>query len=423
MSGLAALVVGHGSDDLSGPRSAVFELVQALVDRGLVEECWPAFWKGQPGLHQGLELCASSKVVVLPVFLAEGYFGAKVLPRELGLSGSHGGVQVVGERHVVLAAPFGTYDALADSAATMVHALRLDQAPTVLLVGHGTRRSKRSGDSMRALAAALDGLGFRTVLGFLDQNPTVAEAMEQVGSRDTVVVPFFASRGGHVEQDLPAALGLDPSHEGESFQEVKTGGGTTRVHVLPPLGCSSVVLDWAQAAIDSARTSLHGLGAEHTPARRARQKIADRLSRDGHVQVGELSLSRDGAGYRASGVHAITEGAGRVWTPYSWNGEQRVASAVEAATLIDRVYPGASLALSGEGVTLGWKAFASRQTGVYAQADAASEAQVQAAVATCCADCPRTPLWWGSEAAKVPCLAPCSQMLQAVCAMQGVERS
>ena len=46
-----------------------------------------AFWKEEPQLHYAFDLVESPEVFAVPVFMADGYFTDRVVPRELGLEG------------------------------------------------------------------------------------------------------------------------------------------------------------------------------------------------------------------------------------------------------------------------------------------------------------------------------------------------
>src|SRR4051812_18238511 len=106
----AVLLVGHGSTRGGAPAEPLLALADALRDRG-VGEVRTAFWKEEPFLHQALDAVRGAPVVVLPVFLAEGYFSRTVVPRELGLA--YGRNRVDG-RPVRLLPPLGTAPELAD---------------------------------------------------------------------------------------------------------------------------------------------------------------------------------------------------------------------------------------------------------------------------------------------------------------------
>ena len=107
------ILVAHGSARSGASAEPVLALARSLRGRGF-PEVRTAFWKEEPFLHQALETTRSAEVVVLPVFLAEGYFSRSVVPRELGLG--YGGNRVDG-RSVHLLPPIDPRDHACDQAA------------------------------------------------------------------------------------------------------------------------------------------------------------------------------------------------------------------------------------------------------------------------------------------------------------------
>src|SRR4051794_34298953 len=104
----AVLLVAHGSSRSGASAHPVLDLARSLRARG-IEEARTAFWKEEPFLHQALDTVRAANVVVLPIFLAEGYFTGTVVPRELGLQD---GGQPRADRPVRLLKPLGIAPAL-----------------------------------------------------------------------------------------------------------------------------------------------------------------------------------------------------------------------------------------------------------------------------------------------------------------------
>src|SRR5687768_2521983 len=94
----SVLLVAHGSARSGASAEPVLALARALREKG-----WPevrtAFWKEEPFLHQALETVRGGAVLILPAFLATGYFSGTVVPRELGV---RPGLQSVTGRPVAL---------------------------------------------------------------------------------------------------------------------------------------------------------------------------------------------------------------------------------------------------------------------------------------------------------------------------------
>ena len=103
----------------------------------------------------------------------------------------------------------------------------------LLLAAHGSFRSPAPAAVAGEVAELLRGAGFsRVEAAFIDQTPRIADVAGGFPA-GSLVLPFFAARGGHVVDDLPQAL------EGAGF----------RGEVLPPLGLDARVPGLIRAAL------------------------------------------------------------------------------------------------------------------------------------------------------------------------------
>jgi sirohydrochlorin ferrochelatase len=80
--------------------------------------------------------------------------------------------------------------------------------------------------------------GIATEVGFIDQDPQLASLSDRTG----VCLPFFAAEGGHVSDDIPAAL------EKAGFMG----------RILPPVGLDKRVPAIIAAAITRGETVCSG---------------------------------------------------------------------------------------------------------------------------------------------------------------------
>lgn len=135
-----------------------------------------------------------------PLFMAGGWFARINLPTRLAKAGGRGW-QVL--------EPFGCDPALHDLAATVVAKALADQNSTdaqVLLAAHGSFKSSVPSDIARHVAQIIQQITkvARVDAAFIDQSPQ----LETVTGFDakSICLPFFAAAGGHVTEDIPAAL-------------------------------------------------------------------------------------------------------------------------------------------------------------------------------------------------------------------------
>lgn len=214
----AALIISHGQP--SDPAPAEGEIatlaarVQALMPDwhvasatlatpgALAEQVARARHSAGNGAVTGAGTGAGVGGYAYPLFMADGWFTRSHLPERLAAAGG-AGWQVLD--------PFGTDDAVQRLTVTLAleaaAARGMDPARTgVLLAAHGSFRSPAPAQVANAMAARIAAAGFaRVAAAFIDQSPRIAEAAAGFGP-DTLVLPFFAAKGGHVVDDLPEAL-------------------------------------------------------------------------------------------------------------------------------------------------------------------------------------------------------------------------
>ncbi len=153
-------------------------------------------------LGSAIQALADPQPLVYPMFMSDGWFASTRLP-ELTAG-------ILGEPAEIFA-PLGTEPALhALCAETACRAAAtMGAAPgeaSVLLAAHGSPSDARPGAVARRAARRIEETGhFREVrVGFIDQAPGLAEAARMDGP--ALCLPFFASRAGHVQDDVPRAL-------------------------------------------------------------------------------------------------------------------------------------------------------------------------------------------------------------------------
>lgn len=191
-----AVIVAHGQPGDPGPQQLAIE---ALA--GKVAALGPGLTVAGATLAAPGALAAALRpgCLVYPMFMAEGWFTGRELPRRLRETGI--------ECRVLR--PFGTDPALPDLCILKARQAAQEQhwAPdqaTVLLAAHGSQRSQSSYQGNEAMAAKLAPHFKRVVTGYVEQDPFLADAGK--GLEQALCLPFFATRAEHVTDDLPQAL-------------------------------------------------------------------------------------------------------------------------------------------------------------------------------------------------------------------------
>lgn len=201
----AAVLVAHGDRGGHAPNialpaqaAAVHALIGAPVATGLL--------KGEPTIEQAMAEAAATgapRIVVYPLFMADGYFVRKVHERIAAIAHTP---------EPVVLAPLGSEPGLPDI--MMAEALAAAErggidpaAARLLVVGHGSKLGPASAAATRKAAArvALARRFASVTTAFLEEEPFLEDAL-RASPTPTVVAGFFFGDGLHAAEDVPAAI-------------------------------------------------------------------------------------------------------------------------------------------------------------------------------------------------------------------------
>jgi sirohydrochlorin cobaltochelatase len=135
-----------------------------------------------------------------------------VIPREFGLTGP---VTRKDGKTIRYSGPLGTFEGMADVILERAEDLLRDKEippgqSALVLLGHGTDLNKSSGGViyMNAERIRERGLYDLVEVGFLDQDPQIAEIVKNVEAETVVLIPVFIAEGWHTRETIPEDLGL-----------------------------------------------------------------------------------------------------------------------------------------------------------------------------------------------------------------------
>jgi len=194
-----ALIVSHGQPSDPDVGEAEIAALAAAVAAHLPE----AHIDGVTLAAQGrIEALSANRpgALIYPMFMADGWFTQVQLPKRLAKG--------VGPQLV----SFGLDCTLPMLAADWLrqvctdHGLEPDKTDLVV-AGHGSGKSRRVSEATRAFATRVaEGFGPQSVrCGFVEEDPSLTDALSGLGS-NAICLPFFAARRGHVLDDLPEAV-------------------------------------------------------------------------------------------------------------------------------------------------------------------------------------------------------------------------
>jgi sirohydrochlorin cobaltochelatase len=217
----ALVLVGHGSTlnpDSSWP---TFAHANEIRSRRLFSEVHCAFWKEEPSLREVLRMVEATDVYIVPNFISEGYFTAKVIPRELELSGP-----ITIKKHQTLryCDPVGNDPRMTDlllHRAAEVAGDTPSHDTSLIIVAHGTGLNENSAVAAKSqVRAILDRKIYpEVVAAFMEEPPEVSDWVSLTTRTHVVVVPFFISDGLHSYQDIPVLLGIQKENSAPASQQ------------------------------------------------------------------------------------------------------------------------------------------------------------------------------------------------------------
>jgi sirohydrochlorin cobaltochelatase len=199
LAGAALVVCSYGSGGC-----AIARRLDALGRDLGVGQTAAATLFGTPRIETIAASLGGSPIVVVPLFMAQGVTYGTLKER---LSGLHC------RDRIVLCPELGGHPGLARRLAAHAgrEAARLGWDPMetgLLLVGHGSRRNEASKKATERLAAEVRALVLfaDASAGFLEEAPTVEEAVQTSRARQVLAVGCFTESGRHATQDVPARL-------------------------------------------------------------------------------------------------------------------------------------------------------------------------------------------------------------------------
>lgn len=195
---------------------------------------------GQPRVEEVVASLNGAPIFVVPLFMARGITHGVLKDR---LSGSP-----CSDR-IVLCPELGSHPGLARRVAAHAGAelgrLGWRQEETgLLLVGHGSPRNTASRGSTARLAREIEGLDLfaATSAAFLEESPTIQDALRDCPARQVLAIGCFTEAGRHATRDVPKCL---------------TQSGRPTAYSGPIGAC-----DWIDSLVlDQALAGLRGTGA------------------------------------------------------------------------------------------------------------------------------------------------------------------
>ena len=226
------LLLGHGSSKHPDSSRSVREHAEILSQTDCFAEVRCAFLKEEPLIENALDGVGEEQVIIVPDFLAEGYFTRQVVPAKLG--------DKLRSANICCTPPVGTHPMMAEIINDMAREVLGDwtvEQTSLLVVGHGSGKNPCSKQSLLGhLQEVRNNTDFAQVADlWLEELPLVSSWKEVATKRHIIVIPYLLNDGQHGGWDIPAELGLSldqqihgQTHDVESHQ----------IRLTPALGTS-----------------------------------------------------------------------------------------------------------------------------------------------------------------------------------------
>ena len=226
------ILLGHGSSKHPDSSRSVREHAEILSQTDCFAEVRCAFLKEEPLIENALDEVGEEQVIIVPDFLAEGYFTRQVVPAKLG--------DKLRSANICCTPPVGTHPMMAEIINDMAREVLGDwtvEQTSLLIVGHGSGKNPCSKQSLLGhLQKVRNNTDFAQVADlWLEELPLVSSWKEVATKRHIIVIPYLLNDGQHGGWDIPAELGLSldqqihgQTHDVESHQ----------IRLTPALGTS-----------------------------------------------------------------------------------------------------------------------------------------------------------------------------------------
>ncbi len=210
---------------------------ELLREAGKYADVRVAFLKEEPLIESCLDGLQTEQVVIVPDFLAEGYFTRRVIPRILNLPERNNNIQYC--------PPVGTHPMMAELLQNAAESVARDWKPrdtSLLVVGHGSGKNPCSKQTLlHHLAAVRQSSHWAQVEDlWLEESPRVGEWRQVSAKPQVIVVPYLLNDGQHGGWDIPDDLGVDKNSPVHGVTHELQG---CMIRIAPALGTSTRFVD------------------------------------------------------------------------------------------------------------------------------------------------------------------------------------
>ncbi len=124
----ALVLLGHGTAMNKNSSGVIYLNAERIRERGLYDKVVEAFLDQDPEVGEVVGSVEAANVILIPVFVAEGWHTRETIPEDLGLTGE---VTYREDRTIFYGAPVGTHPSMANLISARARELKSLEAPGV----------------------------------------------------------------------------------------------------------------------------------------------------------------------------------------------------------------------------------------------------------------------------------------------------
>lgn len=257
----ALILAAHGSSANADVNMPLVRMAERIGQQSSFAPVRAAFLDGEPNIRQALDNIDRDRAIVIPFMTSSGYYTNVVFPDLLQSDRIEATITApIGERAEMKRLVAERLDWLLRE-----HCQKLN--PTIIVVGHGTKKNRTSClttiDLVRQLRAEFSNAKIQ--FAFIDQNPGIDHVAAKLTASSVIVIPFLMGLGPHTTNDVPQAFGL-PALDRIVFEStfefpyIGNSSGRTIIYDAPV----GTYPQWADICVTIARERLCNLQRQAT---------------------------------------------------------------------------------------------------------------------------------------------------------------
>ncbi len=240
MKDTALVILGHGSSKHASSSIPCRLHADTIRRMEIFESVHCGFLKETPFIEECLDHVQAQNIIIIPNFLAEGYYTKKVIPDKLQLD-----QDALRGKSVTYLRPLGLDASLQEIISELAARAMGEWKPedtTLMLLGHGSTKSKTSKDTLLEHIAGLrEKTSFAQITDlWLEEPPFIKDWRDFADIKQVLFIPYLIADGQHGGWDIPELIGI----QRDVYAQYKAHAvGDYSIKLTPALGKSPLMVE------------------------------------------------------------------------------------------------------------------------------------------------------------------------------------